>query len=134
MPFSKTEIDTIYDRVMGGERDLASFSKKEIEASKGDLDHAMQNKPELVKALIRANLMKSTDVILRALMDETKGCAPIMEAIANIIAKTLEFKREHDNTLDSGFFADLIKAEVDKTWVAMQGAYADHLKQEKKDN
>ncbi len=134
MPITESQLEQIYKKVLDGEPDLDSFSRKEIEASKQDLDSTMQTKPELVKAMIRVGLLRSTDTILKALMAEARECLPVMQAIVNIIAKTLEFKTTHDGEVSVEFFGELIKTEVDKTWVTMQGAFAEHLKEEKREN
>lgn len=134
MPFALSEIDNVYKKILAGEPDLNSFSDKEVAAVKDNLDSVMQTKPELVKAFIRVGIMKSTGTILNALMSETKECAPVAEAVATIIAKTLEYKAAHGDDVDSQFFAETIKAAVDKTWLAMQAAFAEHQKETKQEN
>lgn len=131
---SPKTVDAIYEHVMQGEPDFNSFSEKEVRAAKDNLDNAMQNNPALVKSMVRVGIMRSTDVILKALMAETKECVPIMQAVANIIGKTLEYKSGHSDDLDPTFFAELIRDEIDKTWLKMQEAFADHLKANKQEN
>jgi trans-2-enoyl-CoA reductase len=134
MPFTPTEIETIYRQVLDGDPDISQFSMKDIKASKDNLDAVMQSQPDLVKAMMRTGIMKATDIVLKALTAEAHECLPIMLAISNIISKTLEHKTEHEGEIESEFFVNLIRNEVNRAWIAIQEAFVDHLKEQKKEN
>jgi hypothetical protein len=135
MPVKSETVDQIYKKMLGGEKDISEFDPKDISASKSDLDATMQNKPELVKALLRVGVMKSTGVMLEQLKKEAHDCVPIMRAVSMVIANTLEWISTHDaEQVDPEFFATVIKTEIDRAWLDMQAAFADHLKANKQEN